>query len=297
MSLEYFYLKIGKGNKAAKEWLAGKNPLNKPAVVIYFDSLEEKDYTSNKPCKEALEFYRRGFEPKASTTRMVVINEGEVFILKPKGQVVFLPSELNDEGNPHTPKAMPIEILVRKNMAKAPLVLAGITANRFLSSGTFRRITDPGNLKALDCFTGISSNGDHWPKGIFTADDLLGCLGSTEMETLVAKCFEELGYFVPAYRGGNLKDIDLLAYNETGRPIKFAGIPLKDEVAIQVKRKKGKMKCPPTCDLLVGMEVVGERTVDGPALMSQVLKLPQTKKWLKRSLAWLPTDLVLSLGL
>jgi hypothetical protein len=295
--MDYFYLKIGKGNKAANEWLAGKNPLNKPAVVIYFDCFEEKDYKSNKACKEAMEFYQRGSEPKASITRMVVIHEGEVLILKPNGHVVFLPSELNEEGNPHTPKAMPVEILIRKSMAKAPLVLAGITANRFLSSGTFRRITDHGNLKALDCFSDNLSDGDHWPKSTFTADDLLGCLGSTEMETLVAKCLEELGCFVPAYRGGNLKDIDLLAYNETGRPILFAGISLKKEVAVQVKRKKGKMKCPPTCDLLVGMEVVGERTVDGPALMSQVLKLPQTRNWLKRSLAWLPADHVLSLGL
>lgn len=295
--MDYFYLKIGKGNKAANEWLAGKNPLKKPAVVIYFDCFEEKDYKSNKACKEAMEFYQRGSEPKASITRMVVIHEGEVLILKPNGQVVFLPSEINEEGNPHTPKAMPVEILICKSMAKAPLVLAGITANRFLSSGTFRRITDHGNLKALDCFSGNLSDGGHWPKSTFTADDLLGCLGSTEMETLVAKCLEELGCFVPAYRGGNLKDIDLLAYNETGGPISFAGISLKKEVAVQVKRKKGKMKCPPTCDLLVGMEVVGERTVDGPALMSQVLKLPKTKNWLKRSLAWLPADHVLSLGL
>ena len=293
--MDYFYLKIGKGNNAANEWLAGRNPLNKPAVVIYFDCLEENDYESNKACKEAMEFYRRGFELKASITRMVVIHEGE--ILKPNGRVVFLPSELNEEGNPHTPKAMPIEVLVRKSTAKAPLVLAGITANRFLSSGTFRRITDHGNLKALDCFSGNTCEGAHWPKSTFTADDLLGCLGSTEMETLVAKCLEELGCFVPAYRGGNLKDIDLLAYNETGKPIFFAGIPLEKEVAVQVKRKKGKMKCPPTCDLLVGMEVVGERTVDGPGLMSQVLNLPQTKNWLKRSLAWLPADHVLSLGL
>jgi len=295
--MDYFYLKIGKGNQDAPDWLAGRNPLKKPAVVIYFDDLGEREYQAQKAGKEATEFYLRGFEPKSSKTRMVVIHEGEILILKPRGQVVFLPSKLNDHGEPHTPKGMPIEIVTKKRVSEAPLVLSGLTANRFLSSGTFRKITDPGNLRALDCFIGQAGETSHWPQGKFTPDELLELLGSTEMETLVAKSLEELGLFVPAYRGGNLKDVDLLAYNDTEKQISFANITLKRETSVQVKRKKGKMRCPPSCDLLVGIGVVGERAVDGPKLLSQILNLPRTRAWLKRSLNWIPDKYLSDLGL
>ena len=117
------------------------------------------------------------------------------------------------------------------------------------------------------------------------------------METLVAKSLEELGLFVPAYRGGNLKDVDLLAYNDTEKQISFANIILKRETSVQVKRKKGKMRCPPSCDLLVGIGVVGKCAVDGPMLLSQVLKLPRTRAWLKRSLNWIPEKYLTDVGL
>jgi hypothetical protein len=62
-----------------------------------------------------------------------------------------------------------------------------------------------GNCKALNfMLTGITPEVDSF-------EHYLRCLSSMEFETLIAKIFEEQGYFVPAYRGGTLRRYDLFA--------------------------------------------------------------------------------------
>ena len=41
--------------------------------------------------------------------------------------------------------------------------------------------------------------------------DPLKTLSSVQLETLVVKIFEKNGAFIPAWRGGTLKDIDIIA--------------------------------------------------------------------------------------
>ena len=226
---------------------------------------------------------------------MVVVTGGKVRILKPAGPVKVLPSEPNEEGQPHTPKAMPVEVVACRFCKEVPPVLAGIAANKFYARGTFRLIErEWGNHKAIDWVAGNVHSDDYWNRSENGPDQLLECLGSTEMETLVAKVFEAHGCFVPAYRGGVMKDIDLFAHNDSAHPIAIGPItvPAKGNISIQVKRWADGMKCPTGVDWLVGLGVKGPRTIDGAKLLRLVLEAPSVRQWLERSLHWLPRDIL-----
>ena len=297
--MDYFYLKLGRGNALVKDWLAGRNPLKCPAAPIYFDNLTKADYTAGKGGKEPGEFVRRGTVPYRHHTLMVVVHDGEVWVMKPAGPVRFLSSEPNEEGQPHTPKAMPIEIVARRPCKEVPPVLASIGANQYYTRGTFRRLNDWGNFKAVDYVAGRVGQGEHWKPARNGADQLLECLGSTELETLVAKLLEAHGCFVPAYRGGVMKDIDLFAHNDGTRPIRVGAlqIPAKESASVQVKRWAEGMECPAGVDVLIGIGVKGPRTVNAEQLLDLVRACPSAAWWLKRSLHWLPKSLLDKIGL
>jgi hypothetical protein len=221
---------------------------------------------------------------------MVVVHQGEVWILKPSGPVRFLHSEPNAEGKPHTPKAMPVKI-IRKKMAKdVPMVLASITANQFFTRGTFRQINDWGNFKAVDCVAGGQLNGEHWKPENQGPAQLLECLSSVELETLVAKLFEAHHCFIPAYRGGMMKDIDLFACNDTSQPICIEKliVPPKKSVSLQIKRWSNGMTKPGSVDYLIGLDANGRDAFDAKWLLEQVLECKTVAAWLRRSLEWLP---------
>jgi hypothetical protein len=292
--MDYFYLKLGRGNAMVQAWLAGLNPLKCPAAPIYFDNLTKADYDAGQGGKEPREFVRRGTAPFDDRTLMVVVHGGEVWVLKPAGAVRFLPSEPNEEGHPHTPKAMPVEIVARRLCKDVPPVLAGIGANQYYARGTFRPLNDWGNFKAVDWVANRVGQGEHWNLAENGADQLLECLGSTELETLVARLFEAHGCFVPAHRGGMMKDIDLFAHNDTAVPIRIGnmGIPAGGNLSIQVKRWADGALCPSEVDCLIGLGVVGPKTVNAETLIELVREKSVVRQWLRRSLNWLPQDLL-----
>jgi hypothetical protein len=223
---------------------------------------------------------------------MVVIDAGEVWVLKPAGEVKFLPSEPNEEGHPHTPKAMPVAIVTRLPCKAVPTVLAGIGANQYYTRGTFRALNDWGNFKAVDWAASRVGRGGHWNLDANGPDQLLECLGSTELETLVARLFEAQGCFVPAHRGGLMKDIDVFAHNDGAKPIRMGSllIPARGSISVQVKRWADGMKCPSNVDCLVGLGVTGPNTIDAGQLLHLVREAPSVARWLRRSLDWLPSE-------
>jgi hypothetical protein len=292
--MDYFYLKVGIGNAQARDWLAGKNPpnlLNRPAAPIYFDNYNLADYKAGKGGKEPRLFWERGKPEFYEKTRMVVVHEGEIWILKPDGEVDFLLSEPNELGNPHTPKAMPVKILKHRVAKDVPPVLASITANQYLTRGTFRQISDWGNYKAIDCMVGGPYEGEHWV-GKQGPAQLFECLGSIELETLVAKLLEAYGCFVPAYRGGLMKDIDLFGYNDGDTEINIGSlkVPPKERVSLQIKRWSNGMTKPASVDYLVGLDVKGKDAFNADWILDQIKKCPPVIAWLRRSLNWLPTS-------
>ena len=173
-----------------------------------------------------------------------------------------------------------------------------MTANRYYYSGTFREIKDAGNLNALQYVTNRPISTPAAPSLV----NILECLSSFELETLVAKLLEEAGCFVPAYRGGNMKGADLFAYNDTNSVINLAGLNIpygKKGVSIQVKRSNKKLSNPPAgVDYLVGIKVKpGLNNFDHMWFLNSLNMHSATKNWLKRSLNWLPQTYRTACGL
>jgi hypothetical protein len=129
---------------------------------------------------------------------------------------------------------------------------------------------------------------------------LLECLSSVELETLVAKTFEAAGCFVPAYRGGYVRDVDLFAFNDQIAEIKLDGlsIPPQSGISIQVKGRTKMKDCPESVDCLIGFSVSkSPKCFDEEWLLNQVKSFPSVVDWLRRSLNWLPSKFVTSCGL
>ena len=84
---------------------------------------------------------------------------------------------------------------------------------------------------------------------------LLECLGSVELETLVAKVFEAAGCFVPAYRGGCIQDLDLFAHNYRAVDIELDGlvVPAGERISIQVKGTSRLSACPDAVGCLIAL--------------------------------------------
>jgi hypothetical protein len=297
--MEYFYLKIGEGNGLARDWLAGKNPLHRPAAVIWFDNYSQQQYRQGKGKAEPRSFWQRGQKKFYNETLMVVVHDGEIWILRPAGRVRFLRSE--KAGNARrTPKVMPVKVLAHRNAKDVSPVLTCITANQYLTRGTFRRIHDDwGNYKAIDCVVGSRQVGDHWEPAKQGAGQLLECLASTELETLIAKLFEAHGCFVPAYRGGAMKDIDLFVHNDGDRAIHLGGlqVPPKQRVSVQIRRWSNDFTKPSCVDYLVGLDVKGHNSFDADWILARVKECPPVASWLRRSLDWLPRTFLSAFGL
>lgn len=297
-SMNYYYLKIGKGNSDANDWLAGRNPLRRPAAVIYFDELTDSDYRNGKGTSQPRNFWQRGQKKFHDETLMTVIHEGNVCLMKPVGKVRFLPKIKIEEWTTR-PKAMPIKVLTRKKCEDVPAVLASMSVNQYLAQGTFRETNHWGNMKAIDCVLGRACNGGHWKLKENGPAQLLECLSSTELETLVAKLFEAHGCHVPAYRGGTMREIDLFAYNHSSSTISIGKlvVPANGSISIQVKSWSSSMKRPKTVDYLIGLDVVGAKAFDAAWLLQQVKARPAVTAWLRRSLNWLPIEYLKHFGL
>jgi hypothetical protein len=292
--MNYFFLKIGEGNSEAIDWLEGRspNPFGQPGAVIYFDNLTERDYENGHGARQARDFFEIGLkEELREASRMVVVCHGEVWILKSAGRVKFMEAVVRSTQTICTPKAMPVDVLARKPMKDVPSVLAGIGVNQFYVRGTFRKINHWGNLKAIDRTVGIPCQSEHWDLDKQGPAQLLECLGSVEFETLIAKLFETNGCFVPAYRGGVIRDVDLFVHNENNTDLDLAGLRIaaRQAVSVQIKTWTNRKKKSDAVDFLIGFDA---KPFDAKWVLDRVLECPPVTAWLKRSLNWLPQELM-----
>jgi hypothetical protein len=294
--IRWFYFKVKIENNSAKEWLAGNNPLNRPAVPIFFGRLSIADIQAGKCRQQEKDFYESSLPENHAARVIVVVSDGFVWFLKPAENL-----EEHDPGteSEYTLKMMPVVILLKLKQADVPPVLAGINANSYLNRGTYREIKNWGNIKAIECALDHPLPQEHLTQENCTASRLLECLSSVELETLVAKLFEAVGCFVPAYRGGCVKDVDLFAYNESDRTIELGELVLtpKKRMTIQVKGGHRLKKCPSEVDCLIGFEISSlpkslkhPNCYDGDWLLNQVKRFPEVIGWLKKSLSWLPSE-------
>ena len=291
--MRYFYAKIGTGNTLASEYLSGRTPINKPAIPIFFNCVPgtRSEFLKNGGAKEqGRNFFECADNPENSI--IVVINQGKLYLTAPVGDVEFwkAPEDLSYLKKGEFVKLLPIKIISEIPLSDVPAILASITANAYYYTGTFREIKDLGNICALKSLLNKPVDDFDYDK----PEQLLLCLSSIELETLIAKIFEEGGCFVPAYRGGAIKDIDIFAKNLTNKDIKIGKfeIPSRSSISIQVKRTPHKRKKPAGCDYIITLH--GDRAKE---IIDLVKNTNGTKKWLKTSLEWLPAKILRGYGL
>ena len=232
--MRYYYLKIGAGNSLAKKWLEGDNPLKCPAAVIFFERLTIEQIRNGKGKQQAIDFYESSLLESRRKTIIVVVSDGTAWFLRPAGDLIELQSSTDTV---NLWKMMPVEVISAQRLVDVPLVLASINANAYLNRGTYRKITNWGNIKAIHFSLNWPLPNEHLIADESSPLRLLECLSSIEQETLAAKIFEAAGCFVPAYRGGQMQDADLFVYNDKETEIRLddLSIPPKSGKSIQVK--------------------------------------------------------------
>ncbi len=290
--MRFFYLKLGKGNSLAVSWLAGNNPLGRPAAVIFFGPCTIDDIRNGRTDSQAKNFYESSLVEDQNKTVMVVIGQGQAWFLRSAGELIEHEDPSDSE---NLWKIMPVEIISHKSLDQIPPVLAGINANTFLSQGTYREIKSWGNIKAIHCALGIDLPSEHTKDENCDMRHLLECLGSVELETLVAKLFEAAGCFVPAYRGGCIQDVDLFAHNYRAVDIELDGlvVPAGERISIQVKGTSRLSACPDAVGCLIALGAPQSPRCFGENwLFRRVASFPEVAEWLKLSLSWLPQNFV-----
>lgn len=228
-SYDWYYLKMGQ--QSSDLWRLDKP---QPTAAIYFGRSRVRKLVSGIGDRQAVAFCQCGEPPNLPRTRMVVMAGAEIWILKPAGSV-YEEEPIPRKGD--IVKIMPVKVVARTKMITAPAVLAGLRSNKFLGLGTFRPIGNWGNIKALHSVLEEDLPKEHLLPKNCKPPQLFECLGSIELETLLAKLLEAAGCFVPAYRGGNLIAADIFAHNTGARKIDLNGlvVPRRQCVSIQVK--------------------------------------------------------------
>jgi hypothetical protein len=293
--MRWYYLKVGKGNSLAVEWLAGKNPLQRPAVLILYGRCSIADIKAGRRGQQEKDFYESSLPENQNARVITVVGGGYVWFLKPAAVLEEHDPSVDGSESNDTYKMMPVDLILPQplRLAAVPPVLAGINANAYLSRGTYREITSWGNIKAIQSALGRALPPEHLEQENCSSRHLLECLSSVELETLVAKLFEAAGCFVPAYRGGCIQDVDLFGHNDGKKPVEIGRLTVQpgQHLAIQVKGKAGHNKCPEAVDCFIALDAPNRPDCyDADWLLSEVKKHPSVLAWLKRSLVWLPAE-------
>jgi hypothetical protein len=307
--MNYYFLKLGQGNSEVDSLRR-----RKPTASVYFDAKGEAAYERGAGKSQPRAFWEAGKKENRENTIMVVIHRATVWLLQPGGKVHF--GKKIVESGPGwrvNRKEMPVKILARLPSKLVPPVLASMACSQAHGRRTFTGVGHWGDLKAIDSTLQHfgkakhrrwvpqgneldSEIAEHWrsfdEKGRINqgAAQLLECLRSTELETLVAKLVEAHGCHVPAHWGGTLGDIDLFAWNDSRDTVNLNGlkIPPHEKISIQVKSWAAGKRCPSAVDYLIGIGVKGKRALDENWVLAEVRKQPNVCRWMIRSLDWLP---------
>ena len=183
-------------------------PYKPEEYISALENNEKLEGLNKKQLQEACNFIQ--LYKKDPEARLITIDE-KIWIYKIIGQIKYestdvLVQKKNDQiSEKIVPKYYDIKIIETCKIEEAPYILATMKTNQAFSRNTFRIINEKkyeGNIAAIKSL--ISELND------FKIDPLK-TLSSVQLETLVVKIFEKNGAFIPAWRGGTLKDIDIIA--------------------------------------------------------------------------------------
>lgn len=223
------------------------------------------------------------FSKLSNTNDKIVFSIGEEKIYFFKQGDELSPFKEGKEGGV---KGFPIKDLEERDIKECPLVLAGMKANLHFALGTFKEVKPKyfGNIQAIKYLL----SGDK--PTISNFSNYLKCLSSVELETLVAKILEERELFIPAYKGGFIKNFDLVCRNFGKYPIDIGKVEIKpnDTKLIQVKLTLEKNNYNKDSDYLyfcIDSNVNNENVFKADDI-EKLLGKSETYEWLKKSLCW-----------
>lgn len=228
------------------------------------------------------------FEQIKDENILFSIGDNDIYFFKQRGLL-----EQNHHNNKDFGvKGFKIDIIKTEQIKKCPLILASTKVNRNLSARTFIQLDEIihlGNIKAIKYIL----HKEKASLGNFT--DYLKCLSSVEFETLVAKIFEEKGFFVPAYKGGFIKNFDLLCRNSTEELKEIGGKEIlpRERISIQIKTTLTDDDYNETKNsvnfyfcIKSEMKKKEENVFEADYIQDTLLDKPKTSKWLKETLDW-----------
>lgn len=283
--MSYFILNINL-NKLSKvdHWMDER----KIAPIFYgFATLDNiRNNSEHKLPKQAYadaKLFVDTFSPSINQTAIIFsIGDQYVYFYKQAGELKEI-----EKTKENLVKGFQVKLIKRIKISDCPLVLVTIKSNRYISAGTFRKIEGEkyyGNINAIDYILNKRK------VVVESFDRYLQCLSSLEFETLVAKYLEELGFFVPAYKGGFIRNYDLFCKNISNKSIVVLSkkVSPNSSLATQVKLRMNKKIIRKYLDLYfcIWSDVCLENIVDGVKLYNLIKFTPETKQWLEQSLYW-----------
>ncbi len=304
--MKYYYLQIKEGYKTFFDCVDKWLHTNHLAAIFSLNSID--DFLSDRKdlSKDSQNFIKTFNDEKEESILVSIGCKEEnnkksdyLYIYKKDGKLKEYKRQSSKykvdlshyQSNPENVIGFPIKLLVEIPIVQAPLVLATIKSNQYLSRGTFKELLkkptkdDPestfnsyfGNRKAIDYL--VSGK----PVQVDNFEQYLECLSSIEFETLIAKLKEEQGYFVPAYKGGSFKDYDILCFKKNKEEYIQAKLNLLKETFKEYKDIKDlNIYC-------VHSEVdkrIFQNILDYEDIQKELIDCPNTRKWLSHSLNW-----------
>jgi len=280
-----------------------------------------RELTENRDFKAVKDFFTAGYnagKTENGETKFITISRGIVYICEPEDGVSDTPEDKYDaynddldelvkaeknkavakkiegmkverkgqDGPKHIPKIRPVKNVKEYEVKDVPHVLASLSCNQYYSQGTCRKINDWGAIQAIKHCLKLQMD---TPKN---AHDLMSLLSPYELETLVFLILKNAGLFVPAWRGGTQKDIDIIARNSEHSTISLPPVTVESNksVSFQVKRKtvEKHSKIANWTVALSGDDDKNKILDANNWLLKSIKSQPDTKKWFLESLKWVP---------
>ena len=314
--IEYYNLNIKLNNELKLDnniqlqnlFDAAQNLEEMKRAPIFYGDYEHEDYTNAKKNKkklgdfntkqlnEACEFINLYKENKEA--RIITIGSEKIWIYKIKGQI----KNGKIEFDKFRQKYYDIEIIKHSKIEDVPYILATMKTNQAFSRNTFRKIDEKkyeANIAAIKSLIGELND--------FKIDPLKS-LSSVQLETLIAKIFEKNKAFIPAWRGGTLKDIDIIAEFEKNIPenlfkVKIQGKKIKIQVKIKLNDENNvdqlkKLLKEPNFFLITAEDGAHkdlkkyheENYLTSKWINQQINSCDEIRNWFEKCIKWLPTQ-------
>jgi hypothetical protein len=272
--LDYILLNINRNSvNYVDDWIKKRNI----APIFYGKSTINEIINNPKKFPRDASMFINTFLKINNDVILFSIGNSNLYIYKQMG-IVKEYNEYNETVDGDIVKGIKIEILKEVEIKKCPLILITVKSNRYMSSGTFRKLNPIsesnsyfGNILSIQYLL------TNEMQELKTFRGYLFCLSSLEFETLIAKMFEEKGYFVPAYKGGFIKNYDLFCTKDD----KTISLQIKLEMELDYFNESiDYFYC---INNNMGSEV---KIKNWKNIEEELEKCPNTKKWLSKTLHW-----------